>query len=150
MQSDPWPGSLSLPQSLNAYPYAIGNPLVFVDPDGRWIIPAIIGGLIVGDIVLDYFGTREIKESVGPNSTVTVTETFTITPSIIPWRGDIEITSNSEGDVEMKGRITIPGGSIEIPLFGEEGAQAPEEKGENTDLRGDGTGEGAGGSSPCL
>jgi len=35
LQPDPWPGSLSLPQSLNAYPYVGNKPTHFVDPNGR-------------------------------------------------------------------------------------------------------------------
>jgi hypothetical protein len=52
--SDGYPGSLSVPSSLNLYAYVIGNPTNLVDPDGNcpWCVAAVIGGAIGGSASL--------------------------------------------------------------------------------------------------
>lgn len=61
LTKDPVLGNLTNPQSLNRYVYALNNPVVNVDPDGRIAGPvgAVIGagfGSMLGVAVADYYG----------------------------------------------------------------------------------------------
>jgi RHS repeat-associated protein len=47
--ADPFPGTLSLPATQNAYPYGINNPLSYTDPSGE-ILPIIMAGVAGGII----------------------------------------------------------------------------------------------------
>src|SRR5574340_1526185 len=49
---DPFPGYLSQPSTLNAYPYALNNPATLTDPSGEnpFVAAALLGGTISGGI----------------------------------------------------------------------------------------------------
>lgn len=55
-----WLGSLPMPQSWNRYTYSLGNPLSFVDPNGKFPIAAVVifaGGLFgAAEASLEYYG----------------------------------------------------------------------------------------------
>ncbi|MDA2919342.1 PKD domain-containing protein [Desulfobacterota bacterium AH_259_B03_O07] len=44
LQEDPVPGSITVPQSLNSYPYVLNNPLNFIDPFG--LTPQCLGAAL--------------------------------------------------------------------------------------------------------
>jgi hypothetical protein len=51
ISEDPFPGFRTLPQSLNGYPYALNNPQLLSDSDGKFPGPTgVVGGAIVGGI----------------------------------------------------------------------------------------------------
>ena len=60
MQPDPFGGVSTRPASLNAYPYAYDNPLIYTDPSGRnpvlVLAAGILGGLAPGMAAGGVFG----------------------------------------------------------------------------------------------
>jgi RHS repeat-associated protein len=51
--ADPFPGVLSMPSTLNGYPYAVNNPLSYTDPSGE-IVPlllAALGASVAGGVI---------------------------------------------------------------------------------------------------
>jgi len=44
ISEDPWPGDVTIPQTLNPYPYVLNNPLKYVDPLGLRVEYEAYGG----------------------------------------------------------------------------------------------------------
>ena len=66
MQMDPFPGIVTLPDTLNPYLYTLNNPVNFVDPSGRFFfIPLLVAGLIGGFLGGVAYYTLEMLPKLG-------------------------------------------------------------------------------------
>ena len=65
-QMDPFPGLLTLPDTLNPYLYTLNNPVNFVDPSGKFFfIPLLVAGLMGGFLGGVAYYTLEMLPNLG-------------------------------------------------------------------------------------
>ncbi|HXH75372.1 MAG TPA: RHS repeat-associated core domain-containing protein [Bacteriovoracaceae bacterium] len=62
LSEDPHPGKLGSPITVtNKYIYAVNNPIRYADPEGKFIIEAMIIGAIVGGLMAHYSGQNILE-----------------------------------------------------------------------------------------
>ena len=127
-------GSLSDPQSLNAYAYARDNPLTNIDPTGHFSLTTIglsliVAGLVVVDVLqggldpasdtLTFEAVSELLAASGAAASEAVTSATEVAPQIgdetIPWATQLE-----EEEFATYEQSVIAAGPKAIGDYGEE------------------------------
>lgn|GEM_PF-5297904 len=63
--NDPYEGNLTDPLSWNPYIYCADNPLIYIDPDGKWLVGVIgsVVGAIAGSVAVAA-GTAKVADAI--------------------------------------------------------------------------------------
>jgi len=96
VSADPVLGSLSMPQTLNRFPYVANNPLTYTDPTGEcpWCLVLLFAGLLfvsIADVVYLYTGDAEAAIGIAgavPGADVFVDAYFLQKDCSAAWGGE--------------------------------------------------------------
>jgi RHS repeat-associated protein len=106
LEADP----LGFPDGPNRYAYVGSSPLMYVDPEGTWIVPLVIGlGVGIGGGLAVDFGLNKLKQficSCGKNGSTAASEAFPSAPVAAATGAAVGLTH----DFAKKGRVGIAGG----------------------------------------
>ena len=109
LSRDPRPGLE--PRALNRYQYALGNPLLFLNPQGQGNRPGGRGSIAegqVGEFVLTLpellHAPRGPNENIAPRLALAVSRNTMIGQLSLPWRGDGRIVRPLSCTVQWQDR----------------------------------------------
>jgi len=91
---DPYLGMEMLPQTLNRYPYGVGNPVIYTDPSGEFCLPCVVVIAAVG-LVITACGGKTQTPTSQPSNTPQPLPTYTPTPTSTPTQTPTPAASSS-------------------------------------------------------